>query len=181
MSAPAQILNAMATRGDRVVLTRARFSRSDRESEEFGIDLLHVIEIDADERIAATVTFDPDDIDAAFEELDARYLAGEAAPYSEAWSVVKESFDAYNRRERPPTMHDFTNADNRRGTAFQSGDMIAFMGATWADTPDVKLRIESVHRLRAGGAVVTWTGHGNSVEGFEAEWRAITLSRCTAG
>ncbi len=109
------------------------------------------------------------------EELDARYLAGEAAPYSEAWSVVKESFDAYNRRERPPTMHDFTNADNRRGTAFQSGDMIAFMGATWADTPDVKLRIESVHRLRAGGAVVTWTGHGNSVEGFEAEWRAITF------
>ena len=91
------------------------------------------------------------------QELDARYLAGEAAPYSEAWSVVKESFDAYNRRERPPTMHDFANVDNRRGTAFQSGDMIAFMGATWADTPDVKLRIESVHRLRAGGAVVTWT------------------------
>ena len=31
------------------------------------------------ERLAATVTFDIDDIYAAFEELDARYLAGEAA------------------------------------------------------------------------------------------------------
>ena len=37
-------------------------------------------EIDADQRITTSFTFDPDDLDAAFEELDARYLAGEAAP-----------------------------------------------------------------------------------------------------
>ena len=30
----------------------------------------------------------PDDIDAAFEELDTRYLAGEAAAYAHTWSVV---------------------------------------------------------------------------------------------
>ena len=41
--------------------------------------MLNIVEIDADERIAALVVFDLDDIDAAFEELDARYLAGEAA------------------------------------------------------------------------------------------------------
>ena len=43
--------------------------------------MLNIVEIDADERIAAVVAFDPDDFDAAFAELDARYLAGEAAPY----------------------------------------------------------------------------------------------------
>ena len=43
---------------------------------------LSVIEIDADDRIAAYVMFDLDDIDAAFAELDARYLAGEAAAHA---------------------------------------------------------------------------------------------------
>ena len=32
--------------------------------------------------------FDLDDIDAAFEELDARYLAGEAAAHAHTWSVI---------------------------------------------------------------------------------------------
>ncbi len=33
----------------------------------------------------ARVVFDPDDFDAAYEELEARYLAGEAAPYAHVW------------------------------------------------------------------------------------------------
>ena len=37
------------------------------------------------------VAFDLDDIDAAFEELDARYLAGEAAAHAHTWSVIAES------------------------------------------------------------------------------------------
>ena len=32
--------------------------------------------------------FDPDDLDAAIAELDARYLAGEAAPHAHTWSVI---------------------------------------------------------------------------------------------
>ena len=108
------------------------------------------------------------------QELDGRYLAGEAAPYSEAWSVVKESFDAYNRRERPPTMHGLR--ERRQPACVRPvGRHDRIHGRHLGGTPDVKLRIESVNRLRAGGAVVTWTGHGNSVGGFEAEWRAITL------
>ena len=31
--------------------------------------------------------FDLDDFDAAFEELDARYLAGEAAAHAQTWSL----------------------------------------------------------------------------------------------
>ncbi len=34
------------------------------------------------------VTFDLDEIDAAFEELDARYLASEAAAHAQMWSVI---------------------------------------------------------------------------------------------
>ena len=55
-------------------------------------DALSVIEINADERIVAVVMFDLDDIDAAFAELDARYLAGEAAPHAHTWSVVTGTY-----------------------------------------------------------------------------------------
>ena len=49
---------------------------------------LAVVEINADKRIAADVVFDADDFDAAFDELDARYLAGEAAAHAHTWSVI---------------------------------------------------------------------------------------------
>ena len=68
-------------------------------------ELLRVGEIDADERIVAAVAFDPDDIDAAFEELDARYLAGEAAAHAHTWSAIAQAYAAvtgtsYRRRRR---------------------------------------------------------------------------------
>ena len=56
-----------------------RLCISGRPTDEAIPDESLIVEIDADERIVALVTFDVDDIDAAFEELDARYLAGEAA------------------------------------------------------------------------------------------------------
>ena len=53
--------------------------------------MLGIVEIDADNRVAARILFDLDDINAAFEELDARYLAGEAAAHSHTWSVIEGS------------------------------------------------------------------------------------------
>ena len=55
---------------------------------QFHIEVLSIVEINADERIVARVAFDLDDIDAAFAELDARYLAGEAAAHAHTWSVI---------------------------------------------------------------------------------------------
>ena len=71
----------MATRGERLVLARVR--ASGRDPDAIQIDALDVIEIDADERIVAAVMFDLDDFDAAIAELDARYLAGEAAAHAQ--------------------------------------------------------------------------------------------------
>ena len=65
---------------------------------------------------AARVAFDLDDIDAAFEELDARYLAGEAAPHAHTWSLVARDYAAFNRHEFPPAAPDWVNIDHRRGT-----------------------------------------------------------------
>ena len=71
----------IATRGERLVLVRTHFSGSDQGPEAFLTEVLGLVEIDADERIVAIVIFDLDDFDAAIAELDARYLAGEAAAH----------------------------------------------------------------------------------------------------
>ena len=62
---------------------------------------------------SAIVTFDPDDIDAAFAELDARYLAGEAAAHAHTWSVIAGAYAAFNRHELPPTTPDSVYIDHR--------------------------------------------------------------------
>ena len=67
---------------------RARSRAAISGPEEFLSDALGVVEIDSDKRIAAIVMFDLDDFDAAIAELDARYLAGEAAAHAHTWSVI---------------------------------------------------------------------------------------------
>ena len=80
-------------------------------------DALNIVEIDADERIAGNVVFDLDDFDAALAELDARYIAGEAAAHAGTWSVIAGSFAALNRHELPATRTDWVNIDHRRETS----------------------------------------------------------------
>ena len=72
--------------------------------------MLSIVEIDADDRIAAVIVFDPDDIDAAFAELDARYLAGEAAAHAHTWSVIAQGYAAFNRHELPATTPDWVTS-----------------------------------------------------------------------
>lgn len=171
----------IATRGDRLALSRARYSGQDRRPGAFRIDVLHIIEIDADERIAAFVMFDPDDVDAAFEELDARFVAGEAAPYSDTWSVIAESYAAIRRHELPPITSDCVTIDHRRAMSFAPGDLIAYIRAGRELGEEFQPRIEIVHRLTNRGAVITYAARGRSPEGFEAEWREISMSTVDGG
>lgn len=170
-----QFPHAIATRGERVVLVRARFSLGGGAPEEFGLDLLHVIEVDADNRIAATVTFDPDDVDAAVAELDTRYLAGESVGHAQTWMAIARNVAAFNRREPLMTTSDWVTIDHRRATAFEPGDITPYIHATWDVAPDINLRIEAVHRLNNSGALFTQVLKGTSKEGFDAEWRDVII------
>jgi hypothetical protein len=166
-------LDIIATRGERLILTRWQASGPDREAVQ--ADALQVLEHDADDRFAACVVFDLDDIDAAFAELDSRYVAGEAAAHAHTWSVIAKAYDGFNRRDLIATTPDWVNIDHRRGAAFAPGDIIAYLQAAWNDSPDTKIYIEAVHRLDNLGAVVTHVAHGISHEGFDAEWRDVFL------
>ena len=167
--------DAIATRGERLTLTRVRYSRSHEGPEAYRADLLQIVDIDVDERIMALVAFDPDDIGAAFEELDARYLAGEATAYAHTWSVIADAYATVNRRELFATTPDFVNVDHRHVTTMAPGDGIAYLRASWDLAPKLSVHIESVHRLNDLGAVFTHTAKGSSQDGFEAEWRAVDI------
>jgi hypothetical protein len=154
---------------------RLRFSLPVQGDEAFVTEMLGVGEINAEGRIVAATAFDPDDIDAAFEELDARYLAGEASAYSHTWSLIAQAYTALNRRELPPAKVDWVNVDHRQGIAFAPGDMTAYIRAGMDLAPDTRIYIETVHRLNSLGAVITQVLTGTSHDGFDAEWREIGI------
>ncbi len=153
---------------------RVGLSDRDEEPEAFSTEVLAIGEIDADERIVAVVTFDLDDIDAAFAELDARYLAGEAAAHALTWSVIATDYAAFNRRELPEDA-DWVTIDHRPLPISSRPIHKQTSLRVWDVTPDFGIHSEAVHRLSGFGAVATYQANGASPEGFDGEWRIILL------
>ena len=92
----------IASRGQHLTLIRIRSSVRGSESGEVTAEMLSIIEIDTENRITAAVIFDGDDIDAAFAELDARYLAGKAAANAHTWSVIVGTYRRSTGTSYPP-------------------------------------------------------------------------------
>ena len=158
----------IATRGERLALTRVRFSSRDQRPEAFDTEVLNIVEIDADDRVAACVVFDPDDIEAAFEELDARYLAGEAAAHAHTWSVITRGATPRSIGTNClATTPDWVNIDHRRGTSIAPGDMTELLCALRGSSRRTfSSYIEAVHRLNDLGAVVTHSGARDLARGL---------------
>lgn len=146
----------VATRGEYLALTRVRMSDGAQRPEAFRVDVFRVLRVDAAGRTAAVVVFDLEDIDAAFAELDSRYLVGEAAAESRTWSAIVRVFDVLNRGELPTTTPTFEDVDHRLGAMLAPGDLMEYLRASLgASAGSVYLYIEAVHRLSNRGAVVT--------------------------
>lgn len=168
------MVNAIAIRGERLVLAQTRACGNDPETAQN--DALNVVEIDADDRIATVVTYDLEDFDAAIAELDARYVAGDAAPFGHTWSAIAESFASIRRGDMPATTSDCASVDHRRAAAFAPGELVEYVRAGWELDQHISPYFESVQRINSLGAVVTFSAHGGSREGFDAEWRGVSLS-----
>ena len=80
------------------------------------------MEVDTDGRIRNVDTYDLEDFDAALTELDARYIAGEASPYANSWSVVAGAYAAIGRNEFPAMTADAVSIDHRRAASFAPGN-----------------------------------------------------------
>ena len=86
------------------------------------------------------------------------------------------AYAAVNRHDLPAWTADAVNIDHRSTTAVAPGELSAYLHATWGQTPDFKVDIVAVHRLSSFGALVTHVATGSTEQGFEGEWREITLS-----
>ena len=165
----------LAVRGERLALIHVLHSYGDQQSGAFHTDALVVSEINEDERIVGAVSFDVDDIDAAFEELDRRYLAGEAAVQAHTWSVIVRAYASLNRGVIPETTQDWVHIDHRLYATIGAGDTARIPPRGMGFTPDLNIHAEEVHKLSDIGAIVTHASHGSSQEGFDVEWRMIEL------
>ncbi len=72
----------LATRGDRLALGRARVEVAGGDVGPSEVEFLDVVETDERGEPVARIRFDPDALDAAYAELDARYAAGEGARHA---------------------------------------------------------------------------------------------------
>ena len=102
-------------------LTRECYRDTDDADRPIVVEVLRVTEVSDGGLVHDIVNFDPDDVDAAFEELDARYLAGEAAAHAHTWSVIAGAYAALNRRELPATTPDMVNVDHRPLATIEAG------------------------------------------------------------
>ncbi len=72
------VVTPLATRGEHLVVSRYVFEgTAGADAGPIAIDYLALDQTDADGRFIETVLFDPDDLDAAYAELDRRYGAGD--------------------------------------------------------------------------------------------------------
>jgi hypothetical protein len=172
----------LATRGERLVLFRVRITGQTADSGPMLAEYLQIMEIDADGRQAEIVVFDLDDLEAAYAELDARYDAGEAAPYARTWETARRLSGILSDRdwEQWPSVftQDFILQDHRRlGWGTRSSDEFLTQTRAMAElAPDFRLRGDHTLAINQRGmlSVGGWVG---SREGgpFEITMVSVTL------
>ena len=114
------MVSAMAIRGERLVLARVR--ASGRDPEGIQNDALNVVEIDADERIMAAVTFDLETSTPPSRNSTPDTLPAKPPPTRTRGRSIAGTFASINRQELPALTPNWTTIDHRRVTAFAPGD-----------------------------------------------------------
>ncbi|MGH7895064.1 MAG: nuclear transport factor 2 family protein, partial [Candidatus Binatia bacterium] len=168
MSSSRFTANVLATRGERLLLSRVLLEGNDRDVGPSEVEWLAVDEVDdAGDRVA-TVNLDPDDLDGAYAELDRRYAAGEAAPYARTWETVQRFARAVAARDWEELASVFDPdlvLEDHRPIGFaplRSRDEFVGSVRTLVDlAPDVTLRPDHVLALDDRGTLVVWRWTGS--------------------
>jgi hypothetical protein len=158
--------DALATRGQRLLLARASFEGTDGSVGPSEIEWLMVTEVDERGDRLAMVMFDPADFDAAYAELDERYAAGEgsvhghvvtAHPFRQAFAT--RDWDALAALLAPDLVvrdHRLLGWETLHGPAayIQALKLLVDLA------PDVRLRIDHVVAMSKDRALYapTWVG-----------------------
>jgi ketosteroid isomerase-like protein len=176
-------ITALAIAGDRLALSRARW-HGDALSPDFEMEALGVTEVDAEGRLAAVVTFDPDDRRAASRELLERYARSEeaqgapAAPFELRRAVIDHDLD----RVRAVLPDEFVFHDHRRtgpGRIEGAENYICWLASLLERSPDAI--VEPMYTVAKSEQAVLDVGHtfGTLADGgaFEFVWALLALFR----
>jgi tetratricopeptide (TPR) repeat protein len=172
----------LATRGERLGMMRVRWEGADHSTGPSEIESLAVVEVDGQGDALVVVEFDPDDLDAAYAELDERYAAGEAAPYARSLERHQRVGRAAAAREWEDLAGlfapDFVLEDHRAlgwGTLRSRDDYVASVRALIDLRPDAKLRMDHILAFddRRSLTVSGWVG-GEPEGAFEMPAVAVS-------
>ncbi len=161
--------STIATRGERICLVRSSFRGPADQA--FYTELLQLHECDEEGRLATSVAFDPDDLDAAFAELDERYAKGEAALYAEVVGMASRMNVARNSRDwdmfGAVFAEDLATVDHRPITiaAVNNANLVVVAKALTEIAPDVRHYVVAIHAIAANTCVTEVHVRGTNTEG----------------
>ena len=176
----------VATRGDRLALTRSFFEFTDADVGPSEIAFLLLTEVETRGRIVSYVRWDVDDLDAAYAELDARWEAGEGVASSFAWGGMTTRMAGFDRRDWEAFARHFA-ADVRVhdhrllgwGTTLEGlPAFISAQQALVALAPDAHYRVD--HQRHAGRAEISQAVQMGTRDGGAFETPVLIVSEADA-
>ena len=161
----------LATRGERLALNRLRVEVSGGDVGASEVVTLNVVETDEHGLNVTQVRFDPDDLEAAYREIEQRFLDGEGAGFGRYLldfnrAVAERDWEALADSFAP----DFVVHDRRLagfGTLRNAGEFLAGQRAMVELAPDARVRthhIRQVGRVRLAESAWVGTRDGGAFE-----------------
>ena len=166
-------LEPVALRGERLALMRVAFWVG-----ESCVEFYSIGQTDEEGLGTDLVTFDLEDLDSAYAELDARYLAGEGAESADTVWPLFEGFAAFNRQDWSAVREVFADGlqviDNRpppRMYAEVDGPdaFVVALKTIWELAAHVSIQTVTLHRMAHGALVQTTRTTTVMADGGEAE------------
>src|SRR5580765_1520670 len=167
----------VATRGDRLAVTRSFFEFADADVGPSEIAFLLLMEVDERGRIVANVRWDLDDLAAAYADIDGRWAAGEANahPLASRWIAdYLRCFAARDWSAMSALLAPEVIGENHRlvgwGTRTGPAGIVSTLQAQIELAPDTRERVDHV-RTCERGALFEYAWHGTREGGaFENLW-----------
>jgi ketosteroid isomerase-like protein len=167
MTSAPPVRKLLATRGERLALFRMTWSGAEGDIGPSEIDWLLIVEVDDHGLHSAVVVHDPEDLDAAYAELDARYEAVEGAAYA-AHHTLNRAFTraiatgdwAHVVALCAPTFVEYDHRSLAVGGTTRGGEAWVQNFSTLVDLPPDTVMLFDHLRSAAGGYLfhVTWRG-----------------------
>ncbi len=156
----------VATRGERLAVTRSFYEFTDADIGPSEIAFLLLMEVDERGRIVANVRWDLDDIDAVYPEIDARWAAGEANahPLASSWIAdYRRCFAARDWAGMAAILAPDLVSHNHRlvswGMVHGPAGLVATLQAQMELAPDTQARFDHM-RTNPGGILLHYTWRG---------------------